>query len=40
MESHILAEAHTVGKYLRPPQEIRGTDISPIPYTATPAPTP
>ena len=40
MDGHILAEAQTVGKYLRPPQEIRGTDISPIPYTATPAPTP
>ena len=40
MEGHILAEAQTVGKYLRPPQEIYGTGVSPIPFTATPAPSP
>ena len=40
MDGHILAEAQTVGKYIRPPQQIWGTGQSPIPLTATPAPTP
>ena len=40
MDGHILAEAETVGKYLRPPQRTMGTGVSPIPFTATPAPAP
>ena len=40
MDGHILAEAQTVGKYIRPPQELWSTGVSPIPLTATPAPTP
>ena len=38
MDGHILAEAQTVGKYLRPEQVILGTVESPIPTTPTPTP--
>ena len=40
MDGHILAEAQTVGKYLRPPQVVWQTGSSPVPFTATPAPAP